>query len=198
MLISYTAPTITSVSPLSASTSGGDTLTITGTNLGQFGSATILVGTVSCKLLSGFEQTSMRCTIPQGMGTGLGVTVTVASQATTSIGANLFSYFAPSIDTVSPSSGSTAGSTSSQDSLTITGTSFGQVCARVFVTYAVLSATFVVPFKSFLRNIFFGFICSPSRELLAASRSVTLSRASFKRGSTRKLHVVFRRAAAAT
>jgi hypothetical protein len=196
------APAITSISPTSASTSGGDTLTITGTNLGQFGSATVTVGTVDCKLLSGFEQTSMRCTIPQGMGVGLGVMVTVATQATTSTGANLFSYSAPVINSVSPSSGSTAGSTSSQDLLTITGTSFGQVRTVTLAAYRprlwllILFRVFLLYSRQF--DVIF-FFYSPSLERMAASRSVIrIGHASFRRGSTRKSLVDFRKVAAAT
>ncbi|TIC79437.1 IPT/TIG domain-containing protein [Nocardioides sp. GY 10127] len=111
---SYDAPVITSVSPDHSASSGGGTVTITGTDLGP--SPSVTIGGTSAAIVSA-SRTEIKATVPVGEPGSAPVVVTVGGQASN---AAAFSYDAPTVTSVSPSAGITAG-----DTLTITGTSFG-------------------------------------------------------------------------
>jgi hypothetical protein len=68
------APTVTSISPSSGSTSGGDTITITGTYL--TGATGITVGGAACSAFNVSSATSATCTTPAGTAGTASVVVT--------------------------------------------------------------------------------------------------------------------------
>jgi hypothetical protein len=112
--ISYQLPTITDISPTSASSGGGTTLTINGVAFGSTG--IVSIGSYNCPF-SVYESSQILCTIPAGSGENLQVFVfTESGEITNSVN---FSYSPPDITAIFPQGGSTAGS-----SITINGTSF--------------------------------------------------------------------------
>ncbi|WP_246700860.1 IPT/TIG domain-containing protein [Rhodopseudomonas sp. BR0M22] len=124
------APTISSISPNSGSTGGGTSVTITGTNLS--GVTSVTVGGASATLGTN-TSTSIAITTPAGSAGAQDVVVTTAGGSATSTGG--FTYtLSPSISTITPNSGPTAGGTS----VTITGTNLSGVTS---VTVGGASAT---------------------------------------------------------
>ncbi len=135
-------PTITSISPSSGNTAGGTSITITGTNFAA--GATVSVGGAPCASVVVVSATSITCTTPAGSAGAKDVVVTNSDTgAATSTGG--FTYVtpisSPTIGSISPVSGSTAGTTS----ITITGTNFvsgatvtvgGNACTSVVVVSA--------------------------------------------------------------
>lgn len=113
--LSYSPPSITGISPSSAATVGGTILTITGGNFGISG--TVRLGGGDCTV-SNWTHTTIVCFAPEGQGTNLPVTVTVAGQVSSP---KLFGYTAPSITGINPTAAATLGGTV----LTITGNNFG-------------------------------------------------------------------------
>jgi hypothetical protein len=133
------APAITSVTPTSGSTAGGTSITITGTNFAN--SATVNVGASACTSVVVVSSTSLTCTTPPGNAGTASVEVTVGGQ--TNAANTLFTYVtpAPTVSSVTPTSGSTAGGTS----ITIAGANFtgatavsvgGNACTSVSVVSA--------------------------------------------------------------
>src|ERR1019366_6300280 len=110
-------PTVSSVSPNSGSTGGGTAVTITGTNFAA--GATVTLGGTAATNVGGVSSTTITTTPPAhaaGGGTGTG-TVNGQSGSLT----NGFSFVVPpTVSSLSPNSGSTAGGTA----VTITGTNF--------------------------------------------------------------------------
>jgi hypothetical protein len=111
------APTVGSVSPTSGPTGGGTSVTITGTNF--TGATAVTFGGVSATGITVVNSTTITATTPaHAAGT---VDVVVTTPGGTGTGTNLYSYVAaPTVTSVSPTSGSTLGGTS----VTITGTNF--------------------------------------------------------------------------
>jgi hypothetical protein len=112
-------PTISSVSPNTGSTAGGTPVTITGTNL--TGATSVKFGGVAATF-SVTDDTHIAATSPAGSGT---VDVAVTSPGGSATASGAFTYVAPpppapTVTSVSPNSGSTAGGTP----VTITGTNF--------------------------------------------------------------------------
>ena len=140
------APTITSVSPASGPAAGGNSVTITGTNLTSATSVTIDGATA---VVTANTATSITATAPSGSaGVAKNVAVTTAGGTVTSTG--VYTYIdAPTIASVSPSSGPIAGGTS----VTITGTnltgatavSFGGTTATTFTVNSATSITATAP-----------------------------------------------------
>ena len=100
---SYLAPTISSLSPASAMTSGvsavtsNRNLTISGSSFGL--TATVLFSSTPCAVVSQSHSVVI-CTIPEGTGVNVPVVMTVAGQNSNT---RLFSYDAPYITSRSPS-----------------------------------------------------------------------------------------------
>jgi hypothetical protein len=122
-LLSYSAPTVTSMLPVAANSEGGSLLTITGSSFFSSGNVTI-GGSALCQFGGSFlntfwSHTQIVCSVPAGEGTNLNVQITTFMGLTNS--PRSFSYNAPSILNVLPTSGPTAGAVL----LTINGTSFG-------------------------------------------------------------------------
>ncbi|MGZ6309829.1 MAG: IPT/TIG domain-containing protein, partial [Bdellovibrionota bacterium] len=131
------APTVTSVSPSGGPLAGGTTITITGTGFYALPSS-ILVGGSSCTSPALLNSTTLTCVTP-AHGSGL-VTVQV-NNPDGQIGslANAFSYNpAPTISSITPSSGLTTGGTT----ITITGTGFISLPSIVVGGVACTSPTF--------------------------------------------------------
>ena len=135
----YAAPaTITGVAPNSGKTAGGDSVTITGTNF--TGATAVTFGSTAATNVVVVSSTSITATTPAGTGT-VNVSVTTPAGTVTDTGA--FTYVAaPTISTVSPGAGPTAGGTL----VTITGTNFTTATAVDFgstaaTSYTVVSAT---------------------------------------------------------
>jgi hypothetical protein len=101
---SFQAPTISNVAPVAGSTAGGATLTLTGANFGI--APTVMVGTWACQVVSVWFD-SVVCTISEGRGTSLAITITVGGVVATA--SATFSYSAPAIDSITPTIGSTTG-----------------------------------------------------------------------------------------
>lgn len=104
----YRIPSIASVTPSSGPTTGGDTLTIIGDNFGgdpRFPPTVALgrddVGWQPCLNVVRFSHQRISCTSPEGVGAGMTIRVTVASQSGTG---GLFSYIRPTVSNVVVSS----------------------------------------------------------------------------------------------
>jgi IPT/TIG domain len=112
------APTVTSVSPTGGPTAGGTTVTITGTNL--TGASAVKFGATNATNVSVKSATNVTAAAPAGSGT-VDVTVTTAGGASATSNNDKYTYVPPpTVMSISPSSGPTAGGTI----VTITGTNF--------------------------------------------------------------------------
>ena len=123
--VSYTVPiipvtvTLTVVTPNSGPTGGGTVITLTGTNFGT--TASVSVGGAAASNVMRDSVTSIRATTPPGTAGARTVQLTTNGQTVSLV--NGFTYNAPSAPTltsVTPSSGPTAGGTP----ITLTGTNF--------------------------------------------------------------------------
>lgn len=128
--INYAAPTLTSVTPSQSSTTGGGSITIAGQNLGLEGAVTLAGTALVCNNVT-WSHTSIECTVPEGVGRDLAIAVTVGGQASTNTLS--FSYTAPSVATVSPTSGATKGGTT----VTLQGSNFGTLALGGAVSWCL-------------------------------------------------------------
>ena len=102
-------PTVTSINTSSGPTAGGTTVVITGTNLSA--ATGVKFGATAATGLTANTATSITATSPAGTGT-VDVTVTTAGGTSATSAADQFTYVAlPTITSISPTSGSTAGGT---------------------------------------------------------------------------------------
>jgi hypothetical protein len=113
---SYNAPSVASISPATGPTTGGTVITISGSSFGVSGSVTL--GGSACAIAD-WTQSRIICTNPPGQGANVPLVVTVSGQS--SKANSQFSYAPPTISSVTPSSGPTAGGTV----LTLKGSDFG-------------------------------------------------------------------------
>ena len=137
-LFSYGAPTVTSVTPLTGSTSGSTQLIITGTNYGSStvaqaaGVVTIrydsLAGGANCTLQSR-DHTQLLCSTSIGYGSNHPIEVVVDGQ--TASGSFKFTYSAPTITLISGRTSTT--NASPVQVMTIIGTSFSAVAGTVLI-----------------------------------------------------------------
>ncbi|OYV03817.1 MAG: hypothetical protein CFE26_20170, partial [Verrucomicrobiales bacterium VVV1] len=120
------APTVTGVSPSSGSTLGGTSVTITGTNL--TGATAVTFGGALALGITVVNSTTITATTPPGTAGSASVIVTTGGVSNAAN--SLYTYVtpAPTVTSVSPSSGTTAGGTS----VTITGTNFSGATAVTF------------------------------------------------------------------
>ncbi|MGD0436794.1 MAG: IPT/TIG domain-containing protein, partial [Bryobacteraceae bacterium] len=131
-------PTVSSVSPNIGSTTGGTTVTITGTNFAS--GATVTFGTTAATNVSVVNSTTITATTPAGSAGAVTVTVKVSTQSGSL--ASGFTYVViPTVSGVSPTSGLAAGGTA----VTITGTNFA---TGATVTFGAGAATNVVVVNS--------------------------------------------------
>jgi hypothetical protein len=113
------APTVSSISPTSGTTSGGASVTITGT--GFLSGATVKVGGTSATPIVVASSTSITAKTPSHSSGSASVVVTnTDSQTGTLSNGYTFLNPAPNVTAISPTSGATSGGTA----VTITGTGF--------------------------------------------------------------------------
>lgn len=126
-------PTLTSVSPETGSTSGGTTVTLTGTNF--ISGSTVKFGTNLATNVTITDSSHITCKTPAGSGT---VNVTVTTSGGSATLTNAFTYGAsPTISSLSPTSGKTAGN----ETVIITGSNFTGATA---VNFGSAAASFVI------------------------------------------------------
>ena len=129
------APTVSAVSPTSGPSTGGTSVTVTGT--GFTGASAVQFGTTAATSFTVNSATSITATSPAGSGT-VNVTVTTPGGTSATSVADQFAYVAaPIVSSVSPSSGPQAGGTS----VTVTGTALTGATAVKFGTTAATSFT---------------------------------------------------------
>ena len=113
------APTVSSISPTSGTTSGGTSVTITGT--GFLSGATVKVGGTSATSVTVASSTSITAKTPSHSSGSASVVVTnTDNQSGTLSDGYTFVNPAPNVTAISPTSGATSGGTA----VTITGTGF--------------------------------------------------------------------------
>jgi phosphatidylserine/phosphatidylglycerophosphate/cardiolipin synthase-like enzyme len=115
-------PTVSSVTPNSGTTAGGTSVSITGTNFAN--GATVSFGGTAASNVNVTNSTTITATTPAHAAGAVSIVVTNPDNQSGTL-ANGFTYNAPSapaptVSTVSPTSGTTAGGTA----VTITGTNF--------------------------------------------------------------------------
>jgi Bacterial Ig-like domain (group 3)/IPT/TIG domain/Putative Ig domain len=141
-------PSLSSVSPTSGSTSGGTSLTITGTAL--TGATGVTVGGTAATNVTVISDTTITATTPAGSAGTVDVRVTTAGGTSAVTANDHFTYIAPpTVSSVSPSGAPTAGGTT----VTITGTnltgatsvSFGATSATGFTVNGATSITATAP-----------------------------------------------------
>ena len=136
-------PTVTALSPTSGPEAGGTTVTITGTHFQGFsgvgGVTAVKFGATDATSFTVSSDTSISAHSPAGTGT-VHVTVTNDGGTSATSTADQFTYVpAPTVSSVNPASGPTAGATN----VTITGTNF-QASGVTTVTFGGVPATAVV------------------------------------------------------
>ena len=142
-------PAITGISPATGSSSGGTTVTITGTDLTgatavNFGSTAALSYTVN-------SATSISAVSPVGSVGTVYITVTTPDGTTPVVGAATFTYqaSAPTVTAVSPSNGPASGGTSVSVTGSgfsgATGVKFGSTAATSFSVSSSSTLTAVAP-----------------------------------------------------
>ena len=144
------APTVTSIAPASGSVAGGTATTITGT--GFVSGASVMFGGIAATSVTVVNSTTITATTPAQTASGA-VAILVTNPDTQSGGLSAaFSYnplAAPTVTSVSPTTGPAAGGTT----ITITGTGFvngasvtvGGVAASSVVVASATSITAVTP-----------------------------------------------------
>ena len=130
----YGPPTTSSVSPNNGPTTGGTAVTITGTRF--LAGATVTFGVNAATNVVVVSGTQITATTPAGTAGPVAVTVTNPGGLSGSL-TNGFTYGVPTVSSVSPNTGSTAGGTA----VTITGTNFA---TGATVTFGISPATNVV------------------------------------------------------
>ncbi len=137
-------PTVTAVSPTSGPTTGGTSVTITGTDFATAaGATTVDFGGTAATSVSCSSTTSCSGTSPAGTAGTVDVTVTTAAGTSATSAADRFTYVAvttgaPTVTGVTPGSGGTAGGTA----VTVTGSNF--VGGGTTVTFGGAAAGHVV------------------------------------------------------
>jgi hypothetical protein len=115
------APTVSGISPTSGTTAGGTVVTISGT--GFLSGATVTIGGATATGVNVVSGTSITATTPAHTAGAVNIIVTNSDSQSTTL-ANGYTYVspnpAPTVGSVSPASGATAGGTA----VTITGTGF--------------------------------------------------------------------------
>jgi microcystin-dependent protein len=138
-------PTVTAISPSTGTTAGGTNITITGTNL--TGATAVTIGGTAVTSFTVISSTSITAATPAKTAGVASVLVTTSGG--TNAANTLFTYQtptpppvnAPTVTSISPTSGSTAGATS----ITITGTNF---TGATSVTVGGVAATSVIVVSS--------------------------------------------------
>ncbi|MCJ8055281.1 putative Ig domain-containing protein [Shinella curvata] len=121
------APTVTSVSPTAGPTAGGMSVTITGTNLS--GATGVTFGGTAASWFTVLNGTTITATSPAGAVGTVDIRVTTIGGTSAVSAADQYTYVAaPTVTSVSPTAGPTAGGTS----VVITGTGFSSATSVTF------------------------------------------------------------------
>ncbi len=134
-------PTVTNVSPSAGPTTGGTTVTITGTNF--TGASSVTFGGTNATGYTVDSATQITATAPARAAGNADVRVTTAGGTSANTAADDYAYFAaPTVTSISPMSGPAPGGTS----VTITGTNLTGATAVTFggvnaTGYSVVNAT---------------------------------------------------------
>ncbi|OOG77794.1 cell shape-determining protein, partial [Sinorhizobium sp. A49] len=113
------APTVTSISPTAGPTTGGMTVTITGT--GFAGATAVTFGATAATGYTVNSNTQITATAPAGSAGTVDIRVTTAGGTSSTSAADQFTYVAaPTVTSISPTAGPTTGGMT----VTITGTGF--------------------------------------------------------------------------
>jgi len=132
-------PTVTSVSPNSGTTGGGTSVSITGTNF--VSGATVTFGATAATNINVVSSTTITATSPAHAAGAVNVVVTNTNGLSGTLTGG-YTYMAPepeppTVTSVSPNTGTTAGGTS----VTITGTNFALGAAVIFGGTAAINVT---------------------------------------------------------
>jgi RHS repeat-associated protein len=129
-------PTITSLQPNKGRLSGGQTVTITGTNFGTTSNTSVNFGS-NTAVVTAATATTLTVTTPSHAAGVVDVTVTAPTGTVTKTGA--FTYLAPpTVASITPNRGKTSGG----DSVTVTGSNFD--AGATTLTIGAAAATNVV------------------------------------------------------
>ena len=147
----YSAPTVTSIGPNAGPTTGGTSVTITGSNF--TGATMVKFGSTAATSFTVNSATQITAISPAGNGK-VDVTVTIPGGSSAISSAGQFSYAlpaeaAPTVTSVGPNAGPTTGGTS----VTITGSNltgatmvrFGSTAARSFTVNSATQITAISP-----------------------------------------------------
>ncbi|WP_179217928.1 S-layer family protein, partial [Delftia sp. K82] len=129
------APSVTSISPTAGPTGGGTTVTITGTGFAAApGTGAVRFGAATATYTIN-SNTQITATAPAGSAGTVDVTVTTVGGTSATSAADQFTYVsAPTVTSISPTAGPTAGGTT----VTLTGTNLSGATA---VTFGATAAT---------------------------------------------------------
>ena len=133
-------PTVTGLSPASGTTTGGTSVTITGTGFtGVTGLAGVTFGGTNATSYTVNSDTQITVVAPSGSAGAVHVIVTNGGNSSTAGAADQYTYVTPTptVTNVSPPSGTTAGGTS----VVITGTNFSGTTGLAGVTFGGNNAT---------------------------------------------------------
>jgi uncharacterized protein YhjY with autotransporter beta-barrel domain len=135
-IVAIPAPTVTSITPTSGPTAGGTMVAITGTNF--TGATAVRFGATNATSFVVINATSITATAPAGSVGTYDVTVTTPGGTSATSAADQYTYVAaPTVTSISPTYGPTAGGTS----VVITGTNFTGATAVTFGGIAATSFT---------------------------------------------------------
>ncbi len=135
------APTVSSLNPNNGSTGGGTTVAVAGTNF--TGATAVNFGANAAAAYTINSSTSITATAPAGSAGAVDVTVTTPGGTSATAAGDRFTYVIPppTVSSLSPTSGSSAGGTT----VTITGTNLSGATAVKFganaATFSVNSST---------------------------------------------------------
>ena len=131
------APALSSLTPDAGPTGGGNTITINGTNFTS--TATVKFSTTSASAVTFVSSTQLKAKVPAHAAGAVNVRVTTAGGSSVITNADLYGYGAPTLTSLSPNAGSTAGG----NMVTITGNGFVPGVTVKFSTIAATAVTFV-------------------------------------------------------
>jgi hypothetical protein len=134
-----TVPTITAFTPTSGPTTGGTTVTVSGTNL--TGASAVKFGTTPATSITVTSATTIKAKTKAHAAGTVAISVTTAGSTATSTKDFRFVAAVPTITTFSPTSGPTTGGTT----VTLTGTALTAASAVKFGTTAATSFTVTNP-----------------------------------------------------
>jgi uncharacterized protein YhjY with autotransporter beta-barrel domain len=141
------APIITSLSPTSGTTTGGQIVTITGTNL--TGTSAVSFGGVAATGVTVVSDTQITLVTPAHAAGAVDVAVTTPGGATTLAAGFTYTIAAPTISSASPNAGTTAGGTTvninGSNLSGITAVTFGGAAASSYTVVSDTQLTAVTP-----------------------------------------------------